>query len=237
MTLRGSAAAICLLAAALIAFSLTAAAEHAAARVTVSINVPEPDVDLGEKTVIRGRLRGVTPSASQRVFLLAREFPYKRERLVAGTYSGTGGTYFFRLRPTLNTRYRVRFETTFSDVRKVFVYPVTQKTFVSDDNGIARARFFMVFPPDYPLALSKRRITWYFRRDDNPFFRAIATSRSRAAQDPRRMTGRVSFRLPESPEPYSYFVTWCFKLGREGQDIGIGRNAGGGCARRFRDTD
>ena len=179
----------------------------------------------------------MTPSASRRVFLLARKFPYKRERVVAGTYSGTGGTYFFRVRPTLNTRYRVRFESTFSDVRRVFVFPVKTETRVSDDDGIARASFFMVFPPDYPLALCNRRITWYFRKGDNPVYRAIASSRSRGAQKPRRMTGRVRFRLPESPDPYSYFVTWCFKLGREGQDIGIGRNAGGGCPRRFRDTD
>ena len=236
MTLRGSAAAICLAAAALFCLALSFA-EPAAARPSVVINIPEPDVDLGDRTVVRGTLHDVTPSASQRVFLLGRKFPYKRERVVASTYTGTGGTYFFRVRPTLNTRYRVRFESTFSDVRRVWVFPVKQGTFVSDDAGIARARFFIVFPPDYPLALSGRRVTWYFRKSDNPIYRSIAHSRSRGAQDPRRMTGRVRFRLPESPDPYSYFVTWCYKLGREGQDIGIGRNAGGGCPRRFRDTD
>ena len=235
MTRRGSAAAICLAAAALSGLSLTAP-EPAAARVSVSINIPEPEVDLGDRTVVRGRLHDVTPDASRRVFLLARKFPYKRERIVAGTYTGTGGTYFFRVRPTLNTRYRVRFEDTFSDVRRVFIFPVKTRTTVTDSDGVARARFFMVFPPDYPLALSNRRITWYFRKGGNPVYRAIAGSRSRGAQDPRRMTGRVRFRLPVSPEPYSFFVTWCFKLGREGQDIGIGRNAGGGCPRRFRDT-
>jgi hypothetical protein len=236
LTLRGSAAAICLAAAALSCLALTAA-EPAAAKPSLTINIPEPDVDLGDRTVVRGQLHDVNPSASQRVVLLGREFPYKRERVVAGTYTGTSGTYFFRVRPTLNTRYRVRFQSTFSDVRRVWVFPVRQRTFVSDEAGIARARFFIVFPPDYPLALSGRRITWYFRKDGNPIYRSIARSRSRSARDPRRMTGRVRFRLPESPDPYSYFVTWCFKLGREGQDIGIGRNAGGGCPRRFRDTD
>ena len=236
MSHRGSAAATCIAAAALFALALTAA-EPAAAKPRLSINIPETEVDLGDRTVVRGQLNDVNPSASQRVFLLGRKFPYRRERIVASTYTGTSGTYFFRVRPTLNTRYRVRWQSTFSDVRRVWIFPVTRKTFVSDAGGIARARFYMVFPPDYPLSLSGRRITWYFRKSGNRIFRAIASSRSHGARDPRRMTGRVRFRLPVSPDPYSYFVTWCFKLGREGQDIGIGRNAGGGCPRRFRDTD
>ena len=226
-----------LLTSTLLALALLVGVSDSHARPSLTINITEQEVDLGDRTVVRGSLHGVTPSASQRLVLLGRKFPYKRERVVSRTYSGTSGTYYFRVRPTLNTRYRVRFQSTYSDVQRVWVFPTMQKTFVSDEAGIARARFFMVFPPDYPLALSGRRITWYFRKSDQSLYRAIARSRSRSARDPRRMTGRVSFQLPESPDPYTFFVTWCFKLGREGQDIGIGRNAGGGCPRSFRDTD
>ena len=236
MSLRGCAAATLLVAAALCGVALAGPAP-ASAKTTLSIGIPEPEVDLGDKTVVRGLLDGIEPEASQRVFLLGRKYPYKRERIVASTYTGTGGVYFFRVRPTLNTRYRVRFQNVFTKVKRVWVFPVKTDTTVSAEDGVARARFFMVFPPDYPLALSNRRITWYFRKDGNPTYRAIASSRSRGARRPRRMTGSVRFRLPESPEPYSFFVSWCFKIGREGQDIGIGRNAGGGCPRSYRDTD
>ena len=237
MTLRASAASAFLAAAALLAAVLLLGPVPASAGTTIAINIPEQDVDLGDRTVVRGSLHGDDDRAGLRVFLLGREFPYKREHIVAGTYTGTSGTYFFRVRPTLNTRYRVRFGSVHSDVRRVWIFPVKRRTFVSDYAGIATARFFQVYPPDYPLSLRGRRITWYFRRDDNQYYRAIATSRSRGAADPRRITGRVRFPLPVSPEPYSYFVTWCFKIGREGQDIGVGRNAGGGCPRAFRDTD
>jgi hypothetical protein len=232
--LRLRALATPLLAASALLFLWLALASTASAKTTVAINVPNPDVDLGNKTVVKGALHGDDDRAGLRVFLLGRKFPYKRERIVASTYTGTGGTYFFRVRPTLNTRYRVRYGSVFSDVRRVFVFPSLRRTWVSDADGVASARFFEQFPPDYPLRLAGRRITWYFRKDTNPLYRAIASSRSGATKS-KRVTGRVKFQLPNSQQPYSYFVTWCFKLCRPGQDIGIGRNAGGGCPRQFRD--
>ena len=208
----------------------------AAAVDRLSIKVTETDVDLGDRTVIKGLLSSGGPEASQRVELLARKFPYKRERVVASTFTGTSGTYFFRVRPTLNTRYRVRFKSVHSDRVRVFVYPVKTDTSVRTISGNrARAHFFVQFPADYPLRLSGRRVTWYFRKSDNPIYRTIKTTRSRAT-DSKRIYGDTVLNLPESPEGYDYFITWCFAIGREGQDIGVGRKAGGGCPRRFRDT-
>ena len=208
----------------------------AAAADRLSIKVTKAEVDLGDRTVIRGMLSSDGPEASQRVVLLGRKFPYKRERVVASTFTGTGGTYFFRVRPTLNTRYRVRFESVHSDRVRVFVFPVKSETSVRTISGNrAKAHFFVQFPADYPLRLSGRRITWYFRKAGNPIYRKIKTTRTRAT-DSKRIIGDAILDLPESRDPYSYFVTWCFAIGREGQDIGVGRNAGGGCPRRFRDT-
>ena len=208
----------------------------AAAADRLSINITENEVDLGDRTVIKGQLSSDGPEASQRVVLLGRKFPYKRERVVATTFTGTSGTYVFRVRPTLNTRYRVRFESVHSDRVRVFVFPVKADTSVRTISGNrAKAHFFVQFPADYPLRLSGRRITWYFRKADNPIFRKIKTTRTRATES-KRIIGDTVLNLPESRERYNYFITWCFSIGRDGQDIGVGRNAGGDCPRRFRDT-
>jgi hypothetical protein len=117
------------------------------------------------------------------------------------------------------------------------VYPSKGETNVRTIPGNrAKANFFLQFPRDYPLRLSGRRVTWYFRKANDSIFRKIATSKTRATET-KRMYSTVRFDLPDSRTRYRYVVTWCFAIGREGQDIGVGRNAGGDCPRRFRDDD
>ena len=232
--LRPALAAVPLLVALVLAWPGTPGASGAFGDPRLTVNITETDVDLGKPTAIKGRLLNIRDNAYQRVFLVARKFPYRHQRIIRSTYTATGGTYFFRVRPTLNTRYHVAYGGARSRQVRAFVYPVKQETTVETLTGnVARARFYSQFPRDYPLKLGGRLITWYFRKDDQTVYRKIATSRSKGSPS-RRMKGTVRFDLPQSEERYSYFVTWCYALGQRGQDIGIGRNAGGPCPDRLR---
>jgi hypothetical protein len=208
----------------------------AAAADQLSIKITKTDVNLGARTVIRGQLSTSGTKKGQRVVLLGRSFPYKRGRVVASTTTGTSGAYSFRVRPSLNTRYRVKFKTVFSKRVRVYVYPVQTNTRVRTISGNrARVHFFVKFPANYPLRLSGRRLTWYFRKSGRPVFRKIKTTRTRATEA-NRVFGDAIINLPESRRGYDYFITWCFAIGRKGEDIGVTRQSGGACPRRFRIT-
>lgn len=201
----------------------------AAAAPAVTLEVKKADIDLGKGTQLSGRLTGTEPEGLP-LAIVAKEFPYKRAVVVDEIVLGPDGRFRSQVKPTLNTIYRAVVGTPTTEIRspnrRVYISLPNRETRTRTAGDVAISSFFVQFPADYPLPLGGRKITWYFRKTTDPVFRAVKTSRSKERFG--RLVGETRIPLPRGN--YSYFITWCFALGKRGADIGIGRNDGGGCS-------
>lgn len=213
------------------AFALLPVAASAAP--TLTLEARSAEIDLGNGTQLSGKLSG-TAAEGVELAIIAKKFPYRRATVIDTVTLGADGRFSSRVKPTLNSIYRAEVVLPTGEVSspnaRVYINLPNRETSTRTAGDVAISRFYVQFPADYPLRLSGRKITWYFRKTTDPIYRAVKTTLSKERFG--RLVGETRIPLPRGN--YRYFITWCFALGKRGQDIGIGRNDGGGCSTSFR---
>lgn len=191
----------------------------------------------GGSALLSGRVSGLGKPKSAR--LIVRTFPYKEAKEGAVIRLSADGTYALRVKPALNTRYKVlafdpsgRDRTSSKTVKAVVLPKRGRVQLRFEYTGKFVAKFFLPLPRSYPYPGGGKRVSWYLRRDDEPVFRRFTRTESYGAAG-TDLRAFVVF-PPPSGRYNLIYVTACVDFMRLGRDPGIGLPARKRCPDRFR---
>jgi hypothetical protein len=196
--------------------------------ITAKPKKKQKQIAFGSKVTIQGQLSDV-PSGSgfHTIELIEDRFPYGRPAPVAVTTAEEDGSFAFRVRPEMNTKYTVRDLSGSGATSDPFPVWVWEKTAKYDVDVIGdyrvRANFSLKFSRELKTDFTKRKMFWYFTKVGTRKFTLM--DRTKIKQRPGRISSRATFGVPRKGR-YRFYVNPCYDEPR-GDD-------GAGKPKRFR---